>query len=310
MVELRLPRHASVPPRAVVVHRATEYEGLLARHATRGQAAFFLSGRGQDIDAVEARHAGMHAALQTVLAALPAAWRRTRVERADLGRFAFEPSDVVIAVGQDGLVANAAKYLDGQPVIGINPSAGTFDGVLAQHPADAAADLLADLDAGRALDGERRTMVRARLDDGQELLALNEIFVGHCTHQSARYVLRAGSSEERHSSSGVIVATGTGATGWARSINRTRAHHLDLPGPEDDCLAWFVREPFPSVATGTELDGGQCPSGESLLLHSEMDAGGVVFGDGMEADRLDFAWGQRLEVDVATARLHLVTARL
>jgi hypothetical protein len=39
-------------------------------------------------------------------------------------------------------------------------------------------------------------MVQAELDDGQRLLALNEIFVGHRTHQSARYRLGFGRASE------------------------------------------------------------------------------------------------------------------
>jgi NAD kinase len=75
-------------------------------------------------------------------------------------------------------------------------------------------------------------MAHARLDDGQQLLALNEIFVGHRTHQSARYRIRpADEQEERHSSSGVIVSTGTGATGWARSIQRSAQTGLPPAGP-------------------------------------------------------------------------------
>ena len=86
----------------------------------------------------------------------------------------------MLALGQDGLVANVAKYLDGQPVIGLNPEPERFPGVLVSHPPEAVGDLCADLVAGRA-GFEQRTMVRARLDDGQALLALNEIFVGHRT---------------------------------------------------------------------------------------------------------------------------------
>ena len=50
--------------------------------------------------------------------------------------------------------------------------------------------------------------VAAEADDGQRLLALNEVFVGHTSHQSARYRVTFGDAEERQSSSGVIVATG------------------------------------------------------------------------------------------------------
>ena len=149
-------------------------------------------------------------------------------------------------------------------------------------------------------------MATARLDDGQSLLALNEVFVGHRSHQSARYRIRLAGREERQSSSGLIVATGTGATGWARSINGERAHPLALPGPTDRALALFVREPFPSVSTGTSLDGGLVGRGGQLEVVSEMDDGGVVFGDGIEDDRLDFAWGMRLQIGVSEQRLRLV----
>src|SRR4051812_16094376 len=174
---------STLTPRVVIVSRRSELDELLAQHGTRAAAAFFLRQRGRDLDEVAARHATLQGALTEVGAAIPADWRRGHLDRADLSRFLFGPEDVVVAVGQDGLVANVAKYLDGQPVIGINPEPDRFPGVLVNHAPEALADLCADLAAGRARH-QARTMVRAGLDDGQELLALNEIFVGHRTHQS------------------------------------------------------------------------------------------------------------------------------
>ncbi|MFB7951133.1 hypothetical protein ACFC8I_02845, partial [Streptomyces sp. NPDC056045] len=134
----------SLAPRAVLVHRTTEYEELLARHGTHGQAAFFLSSRGRSIDEVARRHRRTQQALADVAAAVPLQWRHSRVERADLDRFLFGPEDVVVVVGQDGLVANAAKYLSGQPVVGIDTDPGRNPGVLVRHrPSDAAALLRA-----------------------------------------------------------------------------------------------------------------------------------------------------------------------
>ncbi len=292
-------------PRVVVVTRSTPYEALLERHATRGQARFFLERRGEDLDRVEGAHQRCQQALARVLQSIPPKWRRTRLDRRDLDRFLFEPEDVVVAVGQDGLVANVAKYLQEQPVVGINPLPDEFDGILVPHPPRAAADLIPAAAGARAAI-DRRTMVEARLDDGQHLLALNEVFVGHRSHQSARYRLAVGTQQERHSSSGLIVATGTGATGWARSINRSRGDALDLPAPTDRRLAFFVREAFPSIATGVALSCGLLSEAQSVELVSEMDEGGVVFGDGIEADCLEFAWGQRVAVQVAPTRLSLV----
>ncbi|MFC7529666.1 hypothetical protein [Actinoplanes sp. GCM10030250] len=293
---------STLAPRVVVVSRRSELDELLARHGTRGAAAFFLRQRGRDLDEVTARHEALRAALTEVGAAVPADWRRGSVERADLPRFLFAPEDVVIAVGQDGLVANVAKYLDGQPVIGVDPEPGRNAGVLVRHRASAVSRLL----AGGRPGGEARTMVVARLDDGQELYGLNEIYVGHAGHQSARYVLSVPSgSSERQSSSGLIVGTGTGATGWCASIARERSAVPELPGVAEAGLCWFVREAWPSPATGVSLVAGVLGGDSELELTSESERL-VVFADGVEGDALELSWGQRVRVGLAGRRLQLV----
>ncbi|MFF5920434.1 NAD(+)/NADH kinase [Streptomyces flavochromogenes] len=297
----------SLAPRAVLVHRTTEYEELLARHGTHGQAAFFLSARGRSVDAVRERHDRTHRALAEVAAAVPLTWRQTRVERADLDRFLFGPEDVVVVVGQDGLVANAAKYLTGQPVIGIDADPGRNPGVLVRHRADRARRLL-PYAAGAAVTVDELTMVEAVTDDAQRLLALNEIYVGPRGHQTARYTLDLDATElppEAQASSGVLVGTGTGATGWLRSLWEQRSSALALPAPADARLAWFVREAWPSPTTGTSRVEGLLDPGQGLRLTVESDRL-VVFGDGVESDALELSWGQTVRLTVAGPRLRLV----
>ena len=296
----------SLTPRAVVVHRPTEYDELIARHGTRGQAAFFLSSRGRHIDEVEQRHALQVAAMSAVTSSLPLDWRRGIVERADLPRFLFSPEDVIIVVGQDGLVANVAKYLQGQPVIGVNPDPERNPGVLVPFAPETAAQLLQRVsDVGR-LPVQARTMVQAELDDGQSLLALNEVFVGPASHQTARYTLAlADGRSERQASSGIIVSTGTGATGWYRSISLERHSEVRLPDPVEDRLAWFVREAWPSPATGTDLTEGVLDAQSSLYVAVESDRL-VVFGDGIEADFVMASWGQRIRLHEGPTKLRLV----
>lgn len=294
----------TLPPRAVVVTRATEYEGLLLRHGTREQARFFLETRERKLDDVLARHEMQEAALHAVGAQVPMSWRRAKVERADLDRFLFEPEDIVIAVGQDGLVANVAKYAKGQTVIGVNPSKALFDGVLVRHPPQAVADLLAMCARG-ALKVEERSMVRASTPDGSALVALNEIYIGHRTHQSSKYVIAIDSKSERHSSSGLIVCTGTGSTGWARSVSIRREGCPQLPPPTSHELAFLVREAWPSVVTGTALVHGVLKKGAALVVTSEMNDGGVAFGDGIEEDNLELPWGQVVTIARAEEALRL-----
>jgi NAD kinase len=299
----------SLAPRVVIVHRHTELEELRARHATRGQAQFFLARRGRTIEDVEAGQVAQTAAVRAVTAAIPVDWRRGSVEREDVPRFLFEPGDVVVAVGQDGLVANVAKYLDGQPVIGINDDPRRNPGVLVQHrPAVAGALIHAVVTRSPALRIEERTMVEAMTDDGQRLVALNEVYVGQPTHQTARYTVRLPDRRsERQASSGLLVGTGTGATGWCRSVWLERHSGVELPAPDAGRLAWFVREAWPSPATGVTLTEGVLAEGAALSVTVESDRL-VAFGDGIEADALPVIRGQTVELRVAARRLRLVAA--
>jgi hypothetical protein len=211
----------------------------------------------------------------------------------------------VLAVGQDGLVANVAKYLRGQSVVGINPAPAHYPGVLVQHPAQAARDLVSGFERG-TLKYEARARVRAALDDGSALVALNEIYFGHRTHQSSRYRLAIADKEERHSSSGIIVASGTGATGWAKSVALRRHGCPPLPVATAAELVFLVREAGPSPATGVEIVHGLLGAGMALRLTSEMNDGGVVFGDGIESDRLEIGYGQVVTLSRADTSLQLV----
>ena len=88
-----------------------------------------------------------------------------------------------------------------------------------------------------------------------------------------------------------------------------RHSRLALPDPADRRLVFFVREAFPSHATGTAVQEGLLADGWSLQVAREMDDGGVVFGDGIEADKLEFQYGARLRVACAKRSLRLVRAQ-
>jgi hypothetical protein len=139
-------------------------------------------------------------------------------------------------------------------------------------------------------------------------VALNEIYLGTAGHQTARYRLGLeddGGVVEAQASSGVLVGTGTGATGWLRSVWQERGARLTLPSPTEDRLLWFVREAWPSPATGTSLVAGELTASAALTLTVESDRL-IVFGDGIETDALELTWGQTVRVGACAHRLRLV----
>ena len=286
-------------PRLVVVYRRTELEELLERHATLDAVEFFLSERNQQLGPLLAADRMQRRALDEIVVATPGDWRSALVERAQLSRFLFEPDDLVVVVGRDGLVANVAKYLGGQLVIGINP----------QGPGPLCRDSLPTLSRflrEGEIPVEERWLVEAVLDDGQRLRALNEVYIGDRGHQSSRYVLAASGNREEQSSSGIIVGTGTGASGWLASLWRQNHPAFALPFPTSRELAYFVREPWPLGGEGAELVSGLMRDGEEIEVLSRGRL--VVFGDGLESDFLHLEWGQRVLVRRSRTSLRLAAA--
>lgn len=296
----------SSSPRVVIVSRPTELQMLIEKHGTKSQVNFFLKTRNMEehLAVLSGRQERFEEALHVTMQAVPSSWRLSRVNRSDLDRFLFEPDDIVVIVGQDGLVANVSKYLQGQQVIGLNPDFEQYKAVLVRHAASELVGLLPKV-MNRELAVEARSMVEARLER-QSIIALNEIFIGHRSHQSSRYRLNYQGTEVQQSSSGIIISSGTGATGWASSLHKQHQSELSLPQPTDPNLVFFVREPWPSALTDAKLSEGIIKQQQKLTVTSSLSEGGVIFGDGIEQDFLNFSWGQQVEISLSKTQLNLI----
>jgi len=308
----------SADRKVVLVTRRTRIEGLIARYHTLAQARFYLEHLGADFGDYQREHETYVAVRRAAVELLAQRGRHQAIDRDFLPNFLFAPDDIVVALGQDGLVANTMKYLAGQPLVGVNPDPARYDGVLLPFmPRDLPA-ILDDVAAGRRRT-RTVTMARAALGDGQVLHAVNDLFIGPRTHASARYEIALGPRREAQSSSGLIVATGLGSTAWLKSVvtgalgivaglGGGGADPLAYrPAPWDaDYLQFAVREPFPSVASSATLVYGKVGRGEALRLRSLMPENGVIFSDGIEADRLEFNAGSEAVVALAEREGRLV----
>lgn len=295
--------------KVVLVTRRTRLEELVARYHSAAQARFYIEHLGADFSDYLAEHETYMKARQAVGAALQAHGRFQAIERGFLPNFIFAPDDVVVALGQDGLVANTLKYLDGQPMVGVNPDPLRWDGILLPfEPKDLAAVLPEVLRDGR--DFKAVTMAEAKLSDGQRLLAVNDLFIGPKSHTSARYEIALGEHREVQSSSGLIVSTGLGSTAWMKSVvtgslaiaasfGGGRVSPYGTAPWDAPWLQFAVREPFPSRHSQAGLVFGRVDAAYPLQLRSLMPENGVIFSDGIEADFVDFNSGAEAMVGLA-----------
>jgi NAD kinase len=303
----------------VLVTRRTRLDDLVARFNTVAQAKFYVEHLGADFSDYEREHERYKLAVTEAEAELSALGRLQTLRREFLPNFIFGRDDTIVVLGQDGLVANTVKYTGGQPVVGVNPDPERWDGVLLPFTVRDLRKIVPEVFAGRRKIKEV-TMAKAELSDGQKLYAVNDFFIGVRSHVSARYTISAGGREERHSSSGVIVSTGLGSTGWFKSLmagaisvvqSAVGKKNLKLKAREGfawdaDWLYFTVREPFPSKSSAATLVFGKVTREEPLVVVSQTPEAGVIFSDGIEKDFLEFNSGARATIAPAEKKGHLV----
>jgi len=288
--------------RVVILTRPSAKRALVARYGSEGQTKFAMaqSVRGKvDFERAVVEDTAQSRAVTAIRKALPDDFKLAEIDRGMVAQFLFEPHDLVVAVGQDGLVANVGKYLEGQPLAGVNPDPATIEGALLPFTVEtfihALPDLLRDQRPAREV-----TLASALTSDRQTLRGLNDIFVGVPSHQSARYRITHAGRDEMQSSSGLIVSTGTGSTGWLRSLIGEKAPF----DPAADKLHFVVREAWPGRGFAATLIEGEVTREHPLIIESRMD--GIIFADGIEADPLRFDAGVTATITPAEHRVRLV----
>lgn len=331
----------------VIVRNNTRLEQLVQRFNTQSQAKFYMKQQKvnylskqsinpfskskanaeieieaeaeeaeNDFNQYEEENSRFYTSLSKIQDTLSKRLKTKVIEANFLSNYLFTERDLIVVIGQDGLVANTAKYVNRIPIVAINPDPEQYDGILLPFNKD---NFIGAVD--QVLKGDYNftevTMGEAKLDDGQRLLSFNDFFIGPLNHTSARYKITYRYESEDHSSSGVIVSTGAGSTGWLSSLfnmvngmNRTFAGASSLKQdiiPHDaNELVFVVREPFKSKTSQADIIAGKILQDEKLIIESYMPHNGVIFSDGIQTDFIAFNSGAIVEIGIAPEKAILV----
>ena len=299
---------------AIIVKNKTRLESLIERFNTKSQAKFYIERLGGNFHDYEDENDIFHESLYSLQSQLSGIIKHKIVDRTYLPSYLFSEKNLIVVIGQDGLVANTAKYSHGRPIVAVNTDKQRYDGILLPFNTGNFTKGVENVLSGN-YQSEKVSFAEACLNDGQRLLAFNDLFIGASSHISARYKLSFNNITEEQSSSGIIVSTKAGSTGWLSSVFNmaygvTRLFEKDItpkqPKLKDDQLLFAVREPFKSIRTQTDLSVGLINNQKHLRIESLMPAGGVIFSDGIEADFLQFNSGTTATIRIANETANLV----
>ena len=111
---LRGPYKPNQYGKVVLVVRKTRLAELIERFNTLAQAKFYLTHAGLDFEDYQREDDAYRRSLDLVRSAMPGAVKVQQLDRTLVPTYLFARTDVVVALGQDGLVANTAKYAGAQ----------------------------------------------------------------------------------------------------------------------------------------------------------------------------------------------------
>ncbi|ASW75364.1 sugar kinase [Chryseobacterium piperi] len=298
------------PEYAIIIKNKTRLEFLIERFNTKAQAQFYIESSGGDFQEYVIEHENFHQVFMEIQTKLSKVIKNKVLEREFVPSYIFSEKNLTVVIGQDGLVANVAKYSRNIPIVAINPDEARYDDILLPFNVK---NFLKGVNRviNESFSSKKMRFAEVVLNDGQKLLAVNDLFIGISSHSSARYKILLNGKEEMHSSSGIIVSTKTGSTGWLSSIFNMAygilgSKKLKYPKLNDDDLYFAVREPFKSIRTQTEICGGTIKKGNKLIIESLMPNNGFIFSDGIEQDFLQFNSGTTAEIRLSDEEAVLV----
>ncbi len=216
----------------------------------------------------------------------------------------YKPYNIVITVGGDGTLLEAARALNNRQILlGVNSDPGWSVGQFCSAHAGNFEQALKALLAGRSKT-IRLYKLKLKLNDGKKtrsIECLNDVLICHANPGAmSRYELVIGKRVEDHRSSGIWFSTAAGSTGAMLSAG---GHKMPLDSRD---IQYKPREFYHAKGIHNQLTGGLIPRAGKAKLVSFMPYG-RIFVDGAHI-KFPFTYGSKAELSSSPNFVLLVHA--
>ena len=217
-------------------------------------------------------------------------------------RVNYKSFDLVITVGGDGTVLEAARNLTAsQILLGVNSDPSWSVGQFCHATAESFERMLGQI-LRRSAKTIRLQKMKVTLKHGKTkrlFECLNDVLVCHANPAAmSRYGVSIGREEEEQRSSGMWIASAAGSTGGIFSAGGRR-----LP-VDDRRLQYHPRELYRAKGIKYALTGGFIRPGKTISLTSHM-SNGRIFVDGSHVS-YPFIYGQKIEITASSNYVNLI----
>lgn len=292
--------------RLAIAVKRSKWERDLIRYGSREAVEHLYAIQNNATAKIYQSHQRQATAAQELRAALPTA---TWLERSALPETDFSNFDCVLSLGGDNHFVYVSGFLPpGMPVIGVNSDPQTSHGSLLNFDATQVLSVLPN-SKSVSFDLEHWTRIECVLTypDGSSKrtpLCTSEISVRNAFPDLiSRYLIRLDQPEwEEQKSSGLILATGAGSTGWYRNAHSMAEQDAVVFAKDAPLFRFIAREL--GATHRYQFRRAQLERGATLEVVSEMD--GQVSIDTHPEFTFDFPPGTTARFQVSDSALSVV----
>ncbi len=211
----------------------------------------------------------------------------TIVNRDGLNKYIINNYDLIIAVGGDNHFQYVSHFLENTPILGINSDPSRSDGALMMVSSEELEKILPNI-LRDYFEIENWTRLKISIDNKEiDELAISEIFIGEERRfNMSRNIIKVNGKSEEQKSSGLIIATGVGSTGWYNSACRYLFQEGDIFSKSLKEARFLLTEPHNGRLSSLKMTNGSIGEDEEIEIISLSDSSAYISIDSLKLIKL------------------------